>query len=113
MARLPCACCLVRPDLEQDEIILAAEVLGHLRECFPINSFGVDAETAPRRFVLEDLVKQTCDARSSFARARIASNQPSATEIISCPSETGEADNALSRSSRAVNHQQGRCDQAQ
>src|SRR5712691_1024441 len=93
MARLPCACCLVRPDVEQDEIILAAEVLGHLRECFPINSFVVDAETAPRRLVMEDLVKQTCDARSGFARAGVAGDQPAATEIISLPRKTGEADN--------------------
>ncbi len=62
MARLPCARRLVWPDLEQDEIVLAAKVLGHLRECFPINSFVVDAEAAPGRFVLEDLVKQTCNA---------------------------------------------------
>jgi hypothetical protein len=62
MARLPCVPCLIWSDLEQDEIMFAAKVLGHLRECFPINSFVVDAEAAPRRFVLKDLVKQTCDA---------------------------------------------------
>ena len=54
-----CSLALVRPDLEQDEIVLAAEVLGHLRERFPINPFVVDAEAAPRRLVLEDLEKQT------------------------------------------------------
>ena len=59
MARLPCARRVVRPDLEQDEIILAAEVLGHFGEGLPINSFVVDAEAAPSRFVLEDLEKQT------------------------------------------------------
>src|ERR1700681_2389496 len=93
MARLPCACCLIRPDLEQDEIILAAEVFGHLRECFPINSFVVDAETAPSRFILEDLVKQACDAGSRFARAGVARDQPAATEIISRPGKTSEPDN--------------------
>jgi hypothetical protein len=62
MARLPCARCLIWPDLQQDKIILAGKVPGHLRECFPIDSFVVDAQAAPCRFVLEDLVKETCDA---------------------------------------------------
>src|ERR1700730_8431535 len=93
MARLPRARYIIRPDLEQDEIILAPKVLGHLRECFPINSFVVDAEAAPRRFVLEDLVKQTCDARSGLARACVAGDQPTATEIISRPAKTGETNN--------------------
>src|SRR5512132_2470719 len=93
MARLPCARCVIRPDLEQDEIILAAKVLGHLRKCFPINSFVVDAESAPRRFVLEDLVKQTCDARSGFARACVAGDQPTAAEIVSGPAKTRETNN--------------------
>ena len=62
MARLPCVRRVIWSNLEQDEIILAAKVLGHLRKSFPINSFVVDTETAPRRLVMEDLVKQTCDA---------------------------------------------------
>src|SRR5437870_11059986 len=95
LSGLPSARCLIWPDLEQDEIILAAEVLGHLRECFPINPFVVDAEAAPRRFVLEDLIKQTCDARSGFTRARIAGDQPAATEIVSRPAKTSETDNDM------------------
>src|SRR5436309_13260944 len=113
MARLPCARCVIRPDLEQDEIILAAKVLGHLRDCFPINSFVVDAEAAPCGFVLKDLVKQTCDARSGFARAGVASDQPTATEIISRPRKTGEADNnVLFRLSQKLNDEMRGCSQA-
>ncbi len=93
MTRLPCARRLVGPDLEQDEIVLAAKMLGHLREGFPINSFIVDAEAAPSRFVLKDLKEQRGDARAGFARACIAGDQPTATEIISRPRKTGEADN--------------------
>ena len=59
MARLPCARRVIWPDLEQDEIVLAAEVFGHFRERLPINSFVVDAEAAPGRFVLKDLKEQT------------------------------------------------------
>ena len=62
MAGLPCTRCVVWPDLEQDEIVLAAEVFGHFREGLPINSFVVDAEAAPGRFVLEDLKEQRRDA---------------------------------------------------
>jgi hypothetical protein len=48
--------------LEQNEVVLATEVLRHFGERFPINSFIVDAEAAPGRFVRENLKQQRRDA---------------------------------------------------
>ena len=60
-----------RSDLEKDEIVLATEVTRHFRKRFPIDAFVVDAEAAPRRFVLEDLKEQWRDSRTRFPRTRV------------------------------------------
>ena len=96
--RLPMQRRALRSDLQQDQIVFAAEVPRHLRKRFPIDAFVVDAEAAPGRFVLEDLEEQRRDAGARFARAGVAGDEPAATEIGARPFESGKANNDTVRS---------------
>ena len=91
--RLPVRWRVVRPDLEQDKIVLAAEVPRHFGERFPIESFVVDAEAAPAGLVLENLVEQRRDAGARLAGTGVAGDEPAATEVFARPTEAGELDN--------------------
>ena len=44
------------PRLQQDEVAFTPEVLGHLHENRPIESFLIEANAAPLRDVLKDLI---------------------------------------------------------
>ena len=62
----------VRPDLEQDKVVLAAEVLRHFARAFPNIALCRRCRGRPSRLVLEDLVEQRRDAGASLAGTRIA-----------------------------------------
>lgn len=51
-----------RSDLQEDEIVFAAEVPRHLGKRFPIYAFVVDAESTPCRLVAEDLEQERRNA---------------------------------------------------
>ena len=70
------------PHLQQNQIILAIEVRGHLTKRFPIHAFVINAESTPRRLALENLVEQLRDARASLAGAGVAGDEPAATKIL-------------------------------
>ena len=77
-----------------NQIVFAAVVTRHCRERFPINALFVNAQPAPCRFVLKNLMRQLVDAGTGFARAGVAGDEPAATELISFPLQTAESRDA-------------------
>ena len=85
---------VVCADLQMNQIVFAAVVTRHCRERFPINALFVNAQPAPGRFVLKNLMRQLVDAGTGFARAGVAGDEPAATELIAFPLQTAESRDA-------------------
>src|ERR1017187_7461085 len=99
--RFPTERCVVGSDLEQDQIVLPVEMVGHLREGFPINTFVINAESAPAWVVLEHLVQERCDPGPRFSGAGVAGNQPATTEIFPRPRQPLQShDRTMARAKR-------------
>ena len=58
---------VVGADLQMNQVVLAPVVPGHSGERLPIDPLFVNAQAAPRRLVLEDLVRELVDSRAGFA----------------------------------------------
>ena len=83
---------VVRPDLQQNQIVLAMKLRRHLHECFPIYAFVINAKPAPIRIVLKNLKEQLIDAGAGFARAGVASDEPATAKIFACPRKAFQPD---------------------
>src|SRR2546429_5366873 len=81
---------VVRADLQVNQVVLAAVVPGHRCKSFPIHALLINAQAAPGRLVLKDLMSQLIDARSSLARAGVAGNEPATTELAPPPLQSAE-----------------------
>src|SRR5439155_8095144 len=75
----------VRADLQVNQVVLAAVVPSHRCKSFPIHPFLINAQAAPGGLVVKDLMGQLVDARSGFARAGVAGNEPATTKLIPPP----------------------------
>jgi hypothetical protein len=74
-----------RPGLQQDEGAFASEVRGHLHEDLPVESFLIEADAAPTRHVLKNLIRNRIDRALRFARTCASGNKPAADEILHRP----------------------------
>ena len=83
-----CDCRIVGADLQMNQVMLTPVMLGHRRERFPIHAFFINAQSAPSRFVLKNLMGELIDAGTGFAGAGVAGDEPAATELIAPPSQT-------------------------
>ena len=90
MRRRPLRVGVVGADLQMNQVVLATVVPRHRRERFPIDAFFVNAQAAPRRFVLKNLMGELVDAGTGLARAGVAGDEPAATKLISLPRQTAE-----------------------
>src|SRR6266511_5572950 len=81
---------VVRANLQVNQVVLTAVVPGHRCKGFPIHALLINAQAAPGRLVLKDLVSQLIDARSGLARAGVAGNEPATTKLIPPPSQSAE-----------------------
>ena len=92
MRRFPIVRRVVWFNLHQDQIILAVKMLCHFHQRFPIDALIINAKAAPFRVVGEDLKEQLVDPGTSFARPRVAGDEPAATEIFARPGKAFQAD---------------------
>ena len=60
----------------------------HLDERFPIHAFVINAQPAPIRVILKNLIEQLIDAGAGFARAGVAGDEPAPAKILACLSES-------------------------
>ena len=81
---------VVRADLKTNQIVFAPVVPRHRREGFPIDAFLVNAQAAPSRFILKNLMNKLVDAGTGLARAGVAGDEPAATELIPLPPQAAE-----------------------
>lgn len=81
---------VVVSDMQVNQVMLPPVMPGHRRQRLPIDSFLVDAEAAPARFVLENLVGKLVDAGSRFARTGVAGDKPTAAELVPPPSQAAK-----------------------
>jgi hypothetical protein len=73
-----------------NQIVFAFIVPRHCRKRFPINAFFVNAQAAPFFLILKYLMRQLIDARTGFAGAGVAGDEPAAAELISPPSQAAK-----------------------
>ena len=90
IGRRPLRVGVVRPDLQLNQVVFAAVVSRHRREGFPIDAFFVNAQAAPHRLILKNLMNELIDAGTRFARASVAGDEPAATKLIPPPPQTAE-----------------------
>ena len=102
---------IICADLQMNQIMFAFVVSRHRRERFPINALFVNAQPAPCRLVLKNLMHQLVDAGTGFARAGVTGDEPTATKLISLPLQTAESRDAAVAISR--NEQEPGCDDRQ
>src|SRR6266542_6081868 len=81
---------VIRADLQVNQVVLAAVVPSHRCKSFPIHPLLINAQAAPGRLILKDLMSQLIDARSGLARASVAGNKPATTKLIPPPSQSAE-----------------------
>ena len=81
--------------MQQDEVAFAPEVRGHLHEDFPIESLLVEANAAPMRDVLKNLIRDRIDRALRLARSGASGDEPAAHEILHRPGKAGEPENGL------------------
>src|SRR5438876_12022662 len=86
----PGCVCFVRADLQADQVVLAAVVPSHRCKSFPIHALLINAQAAPGRFVLKDLMSQLIDTGAGLSRAGVAGNKPATTKLISLPCQSAE-----------------------
>jgi len=82
-------------DLQPNQIMFAAVVTCHCCERFPIHALFINAQAAPFRFVLKNLMRELVDAGTGFARAGVAGDEPAATELVTLPDESAEFGNVM------------------
>ena len=87
MRRYPVSLGIVGADLQVNQIVFAAVVLSHRCEGFPIDPFFINAQSAPGRLMLEDLMSELIDAGTGLARAGVAGDEPAATKLMALPGE--------------------------
>src|SRR5512137_90830 len=93
-----------------NQIVLAAVVTRHRRERFPVNALFVNAQPAPCRFILKNLMRQLVDAGTGLARAGVAGDEPAATKLISLPlqaAKSRDADFGIARDEQEPNRDEG------
>src|SRR6266496_2616805 len=90
MRRRPGCVCVVRADLQVNQVVLAAVVPSHRCKSFPIHALLINAQATPGWLVLKDLMSQLIDARSGLAGAGVAGNEPATTKLIPTPSQSAE-----------------------
>ena len=83
--------------LEQNQVLLPAEVRRHFHEDLPIESFLIQADSAPVGDVLENLKRNGIDRALRLPGADAARDEPAAHEILNGPAESREPDNRLAR----------------
>ena len=76
-----------------NQIVFAVVVTSHSGQRFPINAFFINAQPAPSRLILKNLMRQLVDAGTRLARAGVAGDKPAATELIPPPNEPTEFGN--------------------
>ena len=81
----PCVVPVVRADLQVNQVVLATVMPRHRRECFPIDALFVNAQSAPCRFILKNLMSELIDAGSGLARTGVAGDEPAATKLSPLP----------------------------
>src|SRR5436189_4455590 len=81
---------VVRADLQVNQVVLAAVVPSHRCKSFPIHALLINAQAAPRRLVLKDLMSQLIDARCGLAGASVAGNEPTTTKLAPPPCQSAE-----------------------
>ena len=57
-----------RDDLQMNQIVFTVVVTSHRSQRFPINAFFINAQPAPRRLILKNLMRQLVDAGTRLAR---------------------------------------------
>lgn len=93
--RCPRGVRVVTADLQVDQVVFAPIVACHRRERFPVNAFLVNAQAAPCRLVLKDLVGKLVDAGTRLAGASVTGDEPATTELIAFPDQPSESRHAL------------------
>ena len=86
--------------MQQDKIMLAPKVRGHLHKDFPIEPFLVETNSAPIFHVLEKLERNRVDGALRLARSGAPGNEPAAHKILYRPRQPAEPENNLRRTGR-------------
>ena len=107
----PVCVCVVRADLQVNQVVLAAVVPSHRRKSFPIDALFINAQAAPLRLVLENLMCKLVNAGTGFAGASVARDEPAATKLITFPGQTAKSRDAGFPVARI--EQQPGCDECQ
>jgi hypothetical protein len=80
--------------LQQDKIMLAPKVRGHLHKDFPIEPFLVETDSAAIFHVLEKLERNRVDGALRLARSGAPGNEPAAAhKIVYRPRQPAEPEN--------------------
>ncbi|MGA9577561.1 MAG: hypothetical protein WBV90_08070 [Terrimicrobiaceae bacterium] len=82
-----------RSGLKQCEIAFASKVRRHPHEDFPIEALLIEADAAPLRDVLKNLVRDRIDRALRLARAGPPGDEPAAHEILHRPGNSAELQN--------------------
>ena len=98
-----------RPGLQQDQIILAPEVRGHLHEDFPIEPFLVETDAAPIFHVLKKLERNRVDGALRLARSGAPGDEPAAHKILHRPRQPAEPENDFPGIVRRKHTPRGKC----
>src|ERR1043166_4589430 len=94
MMRRPLRVCVAGADLQVNQIVFPAVMLRHRGQRFPIHSFLINAESAPSRFVSENLVGELIDARTGLPRTGVSGDEPATTKLCALPSQTAKSRDA-------------------
>ena len=87
----PVCVCVVRADLQVNQVVLAAVVPSHRRKGFPIDALFINAQAAPLRLVLKNLMCKLVNAGTGFAGASVTGNKPTTTKLITFPGQTAKS----------------------
>ena len=100
MRRLPLDWRVLGADLQMNQVVFAVVMPSHRGERFPIDTFFVNAQSAPGRFVLKNLVGKLIDAGTGLAGAGVPRDEPAATKLVAPPCKTPKSGNTTSVSAR-------------
>src|SRR5207247_11266022 len=89
----------------------AAVEPGHRSKGFPIDAPIINAQAAPLRLVLKNLMCKLVNAGTGFAGASVTGNKPTTTKLITFPCQTAKSRNAGFPVARI--EQQPGCDECQ
>ena len=87
MQRFPVCVGIIGSDFKMNQILSTLVVFGHRRKRFPIDAFLINAQAAPLRFVLKNLMSELVDAGTGLAGASVTGDEPATAELISFPSQ--------------------------